>query len=176
MYCNWLSAREQLQKSYELERVKATDGDREFKVKIQHNSSGYRLPTEAEWEYACRAGTSTRFHFGDNEEMLTAYGWYSVNSNSSPQVVGSKLCNGWGFFDMHGNVGEWCQDKVMPPVLEVTPSIFSRVCRGGSWFLDAWICQSGNMDPTNEPWDRDETLGFRVAVASVPYGARPKDK
>jgi formylglycine-generating enzyme required for sulfatase activity len=113
-------------------------------------NSVYRLPTEAEWEYACRAWTSTRFSYGDDPGYTssTNYAWYDVNSGSTTHPVGQKLPNPWGLYDMYGNLAEWCQDRYGPypggiaidPQGPATGSL--RVTRGGLWLRPASLCRS----------------------------------
>ncbi len=129
----------------------------------------YRLPTEAEREYACRAGTTTEFYFGDDETKLAEYGWFDRNSDRKPHPVGLKKPNAWGLYDMHGNVWEWCADwhgdyskvAVTDPVGPATGS--ARVLRGGSWYYEGERCRS-----THRGWDspsaRNGGNGFRVAM------------
>ena len=115
-------------------------------------SSVYRLPTEAEWEYACRAGTSTRWSFGDDESSLKEYAWYGGNNSpDGTKEVGQKKPNPWGLYDMHGNVWEWCQDKwgssyssgsQIDPLGPTTGS--ARALRGGSFDLIALGVRSAN--------------------------------
>jgi formylglycine-generating enzyme required for sulfatase activity len=133
----------------------------------------YRLPTEAEWEFVCRSGTSTAFCFGEHEAELGGYGWYSENSRSRIHPVGEKKPNGWGFHDMHGNVWEWCEDWYGGPLPggSVTDPKGparggKRVFRGGSWGVAASRCRSAYR-VWNKPDYRDYTLGFRVALAPV---------
>jgi formylglycine-generating enzyme required for sulfatase activity len=135
------------------------------------HSFQYRLPTEAEWEFACRAGTSTRFHFGDSDGQLADYAWYSGNSRNQIHPVGEKKINGWGFYDMHGNVWEWCEDwyggplpggSVTDPKGPVLGA--NRVFRGGSWGIAPSRCRSAYR-VWNKPGYRDYTIGFRIALA-----------
>ncbi|MDA7492884.1 formylglycine-generating enzyme family protein [bacterium] len=128
----------------------------------------YRLPSEAEWEYACRAGTTTKFSFGDDESELGDYAWYDDNSDRNTHPVGGKKPNAWGLYDMHGNVWEWCQDWYWDyPSGSVTdprgPRGSYRVLRGGSWYAPAEYCRSacrGRRGPS------DRILhGFRVSLS-----------
>ena len=136
-------------------------------------NSVYRLPTEAEWEYACRAWTSTRFSYGDDLDYtnLTNYAWYTDNSSFTSHPVGQKLPNPWGLYDMHGNVEEYCQDVydtyrggiALDPQGPATGS--DRVHRGGDWSHPNWGCRSafrfgfaGTFTFYN--------LGFRVVLAA----------
>jgi hypothetical protein len=128
----------------------------------------YRLPTEAEWEYACRAGSTTAFSFGADETMLDNYAWYSNNSGSQTHQVGQKLPNAWGLYDIHGNVYEWVQDwyeSAYPPgpVTDPTgpPSGSRKTLRGGSWY-DIPIglrCANRGID---YPSSRRYNIGFRL--------------
>jgi formylglycine-generating enzyme required for sulfatase activity len=149
----------------------------------------YRLPTEAEWEYACRAGTNTAYSFGDDPGKLGDHAWYVENAEK-PQPVGKKKPNPWGLFDMHGNVSEWCLDhyasdaystfaKSQPakgPVVLPTAKEYPYVARGGNWDSDAdrlrtaarlasnpeWSVQDPQR-PQSIWWHTDATfVGFRV--------------
>ena len=130
----------------------------------------YRLPTEAEWEYACRAGTATKFSFGDDESELGDYAWYGVNCDQKTHPVGSKKPNAWGLYDMYGNVWEWCQDwEEDYPIGSVTdPSGATsgsyRVARGGSWDDTAGFCRSAYRSRYG-PSYRSYRYGFRVCLS-----------
>jgi formylglycine-generating enzyme required for sulfatase activity/serine/threonine protein kinase len=132
----------------------------------------YRLPTEAEWEYACRAGTTTKYSFGDSESQLGDYGWYDKNSRKTTHPVGGKKPNPWGLYDMHGNVYEWCQDRsgIYPSGSTTDPtgaaSGSDRVIRGGSWNLNSVHCRSAYRFGLT-PVHRHYYLGFRVLRSSI---------
>jgi len=132
----------------------------------------YRLPTESEWEYACRAGSSTAYCFGEDEARLGEYAWYGKNSGRKTHPVGQKAPNAWELYDMHGNVWEWCSDwygdypsgAVTDPTGPSTGSY--RVGRGGSWCDGAALCRSANRR-RSVPSSRDYFLGFRLALSSL---------
>jgi formylglycine-generating enzyme required for sulfatase activity len=131
----------------------------------------YRLPTEAEWEYACRAGSTTAFSFEESPEQLGDYAWYDDNSGDRTHPVALKKPNALGLFDMHGNVWEWCSDcygeypegAVSDPTGSEEGSI--RVLRGGSWHYEAAGCRSASR-AGGSPSFRDNFIGFRVALSS----------
>ncbi|MCR4412232.1 MAG: formylglycine-generating enzyme family protein [Thermoguttaceae bacterium] len=161
MYCKWLSAK---------------------------TGRYYRLPTEAEWEYACRAGTTTAYSFGNDPEKLKDYAWFGDNSNDKYQKVGTKKPNPWGLHDMHGNVCEWVLDQYIPdyyktlsgkPVKNpyaVPTKEFPRTVRGGSWQDDPEALRSAARRGSHKDWKMQDPqipqsiwyltdaqfLGFRV--------------
>ena len=138
------------------------------KLNTKESTDKYRLPSEAEWEYAARAGSTTRYSFGDIESRLGEYGWYEGNSGDKTHLVGQKKPNPWGLYDMHGNVWEWTQDlyngdyKVAPADGSAWESGgSSRIFRGGSWLYYARDCRSANRN-YYIPDFRNYDLGFRL--------------
>jgi formylglycine-generating enzyme required for sulfatase activity len=138
------------------------------KLNDKEGTDKYRLPSEAEWEYACRAGTTTRYSFGDSESKLGDYAWYTDNSDRKTHPVGQKKPNSWGLYDMHGNVWEWVQDS-WHYGYDGAPADGSvwgrdepyRVFRGGGWGYDAGDCRSA-FRRCGDPRIRRDDLGFRI--------------
>jgi len=143
----------------------------ELNAKVGAQSGEFRLPTEAAWEYACRAGSTTPYCFDDDESNLGEYAWHNANSGNTTHPVGEKKPNAWGLFDMHGNVWEWCQDWYVSeyysksladdPTGPTTGS--DRVIRGGCWLDPARGCRSA-VRTNLGPGLRSCLLGFRVAL------------
>jgi len=117
--------------------------------------TNFRLPDETEWEYACRAGSKTRFYYGEdhNYSQFDSYAWYYDNSKGSTHPVGRKKPNKWDLYDMYGNVWEWCSDRF------VASRYVNRVCRGGSWFKEPERCRFAEYESGNS-WP--DEIGFRV--------------
>ena len=160
-YCNALSRKEGLTPAYTI----SGSGDNRT-VTWNRSANGYRLPTEAEWEYACRAGTTTAYNTGVNINNNT--GWYEDNSAGSTQEAGQKPANAWGLYDMHGNVWEWCWDwygdytsgTQTDPVGASSGSY--RMDRGGGWDDSARYVRSACRGYST-PSIRIYNLGFRLA-------------
>jgi formylglycine-generating enzyme required for sulfatase activity len=123
----------------------------------------YRLPTEAEWEYACRAGTTTAYSFGDDPALLDEYGWFKSNTEDGYKKVGKKKPNPWGLHDMHGNVAEWVLDQYdeagygeisqeTKDPLAVPKTLYPRTVRGGGWDKTAAECRSAAREGSTEDW------------------------
>ena len=151
------------------------DDVQEFLKKLsQRDGVTYRLPTEAEWEWSCRAGTSSRFSFGDNDSDLGRYGWYgglfgegNAKTEHYAHEVGKKLANPFGLYDMHGNVFEWCEDvKIDKRPGGITPKVATggeyRVLRGGSWSYEPHVARSAIRD-WYTPDYRVYSTGFRIS-------------
>jgi formylglycine-generating enzyme required for sulfatase activity len=187
-YCNWLSEQEGIPKEqwcYDPNE----EGEYAAGMKTAPNylrRTGYRLPTEAEWEYACRAGAETSYSLGDAEELLGKYAWYDLNSLSKTYPVGLLKPNDLGLFDMHGNVWEWTQDANRPPPAGgagngmeddddddglIITNGRARVLRGGSFFHEASFVRSATRN-SNVPATRNNDSGFRVA-RTWPAGGFP---
>jgi len=134
----------------------------------------YRLPTEAEWEYAARAGTQTPFSFGASDDALKAHAWYNANSEEHTWPAGRKKANSFGLHDIHGNVWEWVQDTYNPLFYRFSPTVDpkndqdnnARIIRGGGW-----LSIKKDMRAANRAWTRGDTgslmIGFRV-VREIP--------
>ncbi|AVQ72763.1 serine/threonine protein kinase [Microcystis sp. MC19] len=141
----------------------------------QITGKSYRLPTEAEWEYACRAGTTTRFYFGDDANQLGDYAWYDGNSQKTTHPVGQKRPNAWGLYDMSGNVWEWCEDDWHSSYIGAPTDGSAwlindndndyRIRRGGSWCLNPNVCRSACRNVSRRR-DSHLSFGFRVVCGA----------
>ena len=143
-----------------------------LRLNTREGHGRHRLPTEAEWEYACRAGGVMAYCFGDYESRLEEFAWFSVNAGRETHPVGRKRANAWGLHDMHGNVWEWVQDwygeyaagVAVNPVGPVSGK--ARVLRGGAWSEMAPNCRSA-FRFSQMPHKRADSIGFRLALTQV---------
>jgi formylglycine-generating enzyme required for sulfatase activity len=163
-YCDWKSLREGLPRAYDHSTWQCNSHQ-------PYSAEGYRLPTEAEWEYACRSGSTTAFANGEitdtgcNDPVLDEIGWYCGNAGGWTHPVAEKIPNAWGLYDMHGNLYEWCNDwyasyggDVTDPVGPATGS--DRLLRGGFWYDLALDCRSAGRRNLN-PSISFSSIGFR---------------
>ncbi len=158
-----------------VEKVSWNDAQAFCQKLSQITGKTYGLPTEAEWEYACRAGTTTRYYFGDNANQLGDYAWYDGNSRYKTHPVGDKKPNAWGLYDMIGNVCEWCEDNWHDNYIGVPTDGSAwiknnndndyRILRGGSWFSYPHSCRSAYRNYLNRR-DNSSNDGFRVVCGA----------
>ncbi len=161
IYCNARSKAEGLQPCYN-----------EDNAQCDFQADGYRLPTEAEWEYACRAGTEGDYSFGNDSRKLGEHAWFADNASKKTHPVGQKKPNPWGLYDMYGNVAEWCNDTYDKDYYQNSPAVNPRgpkegsqyVLRGGDWSSRAEILRSS--------YRSHDKPGFGDACLARPTGVR----
>ena len=153
-----------------VENVSWTDCQ-EFIAKLsQACGETFRLPTEAEWEYACRAGATGNWSFGNDPGQLDDYAWHPDNAGGRTHPVGEKHPNAWGLYDMHGNICEWCQDDWHDGYTDapanggawLTESAREKTARGGSWCMLTAECRSASRDWRASPGTRTDFMGLRL--------------
>jgi formylglycine-generating enzyme required for sulfatase activity len=172
-YCNERSTLEGLKPCY---NEKTADWD------CDYTANGYRLPTEAEWEYACKAGTDGAFDFGQADK-LRQFAWFADNAEEKTHAEGQKKPNRWGLYDMYGNVSEWCEDVYSPDYYKKSPAVdpvgppspgkdVQRVMRGGSWKSSAEMCRStfrqGQKTGDTDACFYTDYCGFRCVRRASP--------
>jgi len=156
-----------------VETVAWDDAQAFCKKMTEQTKQAVRLPTEGEWEFACRAGTRTIYHSGDTDADLGRVAWYSANSNNTTHPVGQKEANAFGLYDMHGNVMQWCQDRYDEDYYGKSEAenpqgpaqdAFCFVMRGGAWEITPVGCRSARRGWSLPADIRDNGLGFRIVV------------
>ena len=169
--------------SYPVENVSFNEVQQFLKIAFKKSQFGYRLPTEAEWEYACRAGSVAPYCCCPDDKTLLEYAWFGANSGSETHPVKSLLPNQWGLYDMHGNVNEWVADGrrgyLRAPVSNPVGPMDSNkaMVRGGCWLYPAQMCRSARRLQFEKDF-RSYVLGFRVVldVDAVAHCLKPKKR
>ena len=176
LYCNMRSLKEGLKPCYD-----------PITLVCDFEADGYRLPTEAEWEYTCRAGTRSKYSFGDDPGKLAAHAWFKGNANQATHLAGQKAPNSWGLYDMHGNVAEWCNDIYSETYYQQSEgkdprgpsSGDKRVLRGGGWSSSEEGCRSAARNSENARFADacfgSDAYGFRCARRAIPQ-ATPQER
>jgi formylglycine-generating enzyme required for sulfatase activity len=175
LYCNARSKRDKLDTVYSYSAITGTLGQKCTlqNLKVDTTKAGYRLPTEAEWEYACRAGNSGLFFWGNNRIEIETYAWINATSSNNVHEVAKKKPNSFGIYDMSGNVWEWCNDWFGPDYYSASPKTDpsgpsdgqERVIRGGSWMHSDYYAQSGTRSKLH-PETGNSTVGFRAVLVN----------
>jgi formylglycine-generating enzyme required for sulfatase activity len=148
----WRDAKQYCNERSVLEGLKPCYNEKTMDWECDFSAGGYRLPTEAEWEYACHAGTDGAYDFG-SADKLRQYAWFADNADAKTHPVGQKKPNNWGLYDMYGNVSQWCEDVYSPTYYKESPAVdphgppspgkdVLRVMRGGSWKASAALCRA----------------------------------
>src|SRR5262249_33137225 len=172
--CNWLSKKDHRTPCYspsKEEVAKRIPANEVTEWECNWNADGYRMPTEAEWEYACRAGTKTPYFFGADPRLLASYAVCITNADFDVWPGGTKLPNAWGLFDTHGNVDEWCWDRYAREYTHEKEDPLGprtgneRTCRGGSCFSPQnYMLRCDYRTGMVEPGRRSAHVGLRLVI------------
>ena len=178
----WRDAKQYCNERSLLEKLKPCYNEKTADFDCDYTANGYRLPTEAEWEYACRAGTDGPYDFGPTDR-LRQFAWFADNATEKTHAVGDKKPNRWGIFDLYGNVSEWCEDVYSPTYYKESPPLdptgppnpgkdVKRVMRGGSWKASADMCRAtlrqGERTGDSDACFFTDYCGFRCVRRATP--------
>lgn len=178
----WRDAKQYCNERSRMEGLKLCYNEKTTDWVCDYSADGYRLPTEAEWEYACRAGSDSAYDFGQADK-LRQYAWFAEDADEKTHPVGQKKPNRWGLYDMYGNVAEWCEDVYAPEYYKTSPASdppgppspgkdVQRVLRGGSWKASADMCRAtyrqGQRTGDTDACFYTDYCGFRCVRRATP--------